>query len=240
MDRKTTADRLVLRDRLRERVRYRPVTLRPAERLGDEPFVVLVGGRRSGKTIAAAEHVADLLVAGRGLVAVVGPTFGQARDVCIEQPRSGVLDALARRGVRVRREGRGEWEWNRSIGELRYRGESVLRIDGLEDGAPRVQGHAVACAWLDELRLAPDRAGETALDQSIFPALSGSLNPQLIVTTTPAATRLVRRVLSDPRADTRRMTIWDNREHLPPRISRPDEGPLCRHPLGSPGTEKAS
>lgn len=201
MDATSTAEKLALRDRLKEKVRHKPITLRPEQRITDAngQLVVIVGGRRSGKTVAAAERTADLLIVGRGLIAVVAPTFAQARDVALEQAKSGVLDALARRGVRVRREGRGEWEWNRSIGELRYRGEAVLRIDSLEDGAPRVQGHSIGACWIDELRLASDRDAQQALNTSIWPALSGQPG-QLIVTSTPAPTRMIRQLLRDPHA----------------------------------------
>jgi len=208
-----------LLERLRLRETYPPVALRPKQIIGDHPLVVLIAGRRSGKTLAAAEWLAGRLTASPtpGLHAVVAPTYGQARDVCIEQPRSGLLDALARRGVDVARTGVGEWQWNRTIGELRRDGQPVVRIDSLEDGAQRIRGHAVAACWVDELRLAPDRMGAWALDESIRPALSGSEHGQMVVTTTPAPTKLVRQVMSDPFADVRRMTLWDNAENLPDR-----------------------
>jgi len=68
--------------------------------------------------------------------AVIGPTYGDARDVGIEGP-SGLLSIL----------GPAVTTWNRSLGELRTVNGSLVRIDGADDGALRIQGHGLAGAW---------------------------------------------------------------------------------------------
>ena len=88
---------------------------RPEQRLPAEPWrtCLIMGGRGSGKTRAGAEGAAQLAVDSwgwEGDAAIVAPTFGAARDVCVEGP-SGLLRTLA--GLIDK--------WNRSQGQLHHR-----------------------------------------------------------------------------------------------------------------------
>ena len=157
------------------------------------------GGRGSGKTRTGSEALADLIVETilsgdgdeQGDWAVVAPTFGDARDTCVEGP-SGLRSALA--GWTA-----GTWEkaWNRSQGQLRLVNGATLFVDGADDGALRVQGKNLRGVWADEVGLW--RKWEQAWDESL--AFAVRLEPGVIVATgTPKAGHgLVKRLLfGDP------------------------------------------
>lgn len=194
---------------------YKRVTLRLKQVIGTGPRVLLIGGRQSGKTLAAGEHFADRIINSDHEYALVGPTFGQARDVMMEHPRSGLLIAMARRGVRVARGGGGEWSWNRTLGELRHGDRVAARIDGASDGAQRVQGHSIAGYWLDELRLVADQPARQTIFESLEYALSASENPQRVLTTATRPTGLIKELVRSERWDTRWLPMAENEENLP-------------------------
>jgi predicted phage terminase large subunit-like protein len=180
---------------------------RPPE--GEWYLWALVGGRGSGKTRAGVEWLAEELRGDRrgDESAVLAPTFGDARDTCVEG-LSGLLGALERRGVAVA-------AWNRSIGELRLASGAVVRIDGADDGALRLQGHNFRRALCDELGLWRQGTGERAWDESLLPAVRLG-EPQIVVTTTPKPTPLMRRLLQDSSAVVTRMTTFENEPNLAP------------------------
>ncbi len=174
-------------ERLRVRAAAWEGLARAAQRppLGDWYLWALVGGRGSGKTRAAVEWLAEELASdGPGdESAIVAPTFADARDTCVEGP-SGLLGALERRGIAVA-------AWNRSLGELRLRSGAVVRIDGADDGALRLQGHNFRRALCDELGLWRPGSGERAWEESLLPAVRLG-EPQVVVATTPKPTPLMR------------------------------------------------
>lgn len=125
--------------------------------------------------------------------AVVAPTFGDARDICIEGP-SGIRAPLA--GWTD-----GPWAkaWNRSQGQLRLANGATLFADGADDGALRIQGKNLRGAWADEAGLW--KRWEQAWDESL--AFAVRLAPAcIIVTGTPKAGHgLVKRMIfGDPEA----------------------------------------
>lgn len=154
------------------------------------------GGRGSGKTRSGAEALAELIKTTieqgdgdeDGDWGVCAPTFGDARDVCVEGP-SGLRHALA--GFTD-----GSWgkAWNRSQGQLKLANGATLFADGADDGAPRVQGKNLRGLWADEVGLW--RKWEKAWDESI--AFAVRLDPAVIVATgTPKAGHgLVKRLIS--------------------------------------------
>jgi len=157
------------------------------------------GGRGSGKTRTGSEALAELIIrtieAGDGDEdgdwAVVAPTFGDARDICIEGP-SGIRGPLS--GWTD-----GPWQkaWNRSQGQLRLANGATLFADGADDGALRVQGKNLRGAWADEAGLW--KRWEQAWDESL--AFAVRLDPAcIIITGTPKAGHgLVKRLIfGDP------------------------------------------
>lgn len=186
--------------------------VRPAQRVGDAYITFITGGRRSGKTRAGAEWLAERLAGdGEGDVsAIVAPTFGEGRDKCVEGV-SGVLPALKRLEVPVR-------NWNRSIGELWLESGAKVIVDEAFTGAQKVQGEGLRRAWCDELRNWRARWDVMAWDESLLPAVSAGPGPQIVVTSTLKPKRLVKRLLADPKVDRRHMTIWENAANLAPEF----------------------
>lgn len=144
------------------------------------------GGRGSGKSRTGAEGLADLIIdtiqAGdgdeEGDWGIIAPTFGDARDTCVEGP-SGIRSALA--GWTD-----GPWKkaWNRSQGQLRLINGATVFADGADDGALRVQGKNLRGAWADEVGLW--RRWEQAWEESL--AFAVRLDPACIIATgTPKA-----------------------------------------------------
>jgi phage terminase large subunit-like protein len=197
---------------------------RPEQRPPDEWQTIFYrGGRGGGKSWTAAHLLAELILTdplreaeGPGQWAVVAPTYGDVRDVCVEAPESGLLAALgtSRAEVDAGRSERVEL-WNRSTGELRLRDNSVVFCDGADDGALRIQGKNLRGCWAEEIGLW--RQWERAFDESIGFALRKGA-ARLVVTGTPKADMparmLVRRLLDDPEVVNRRLRTMDNAAHL--------------------------
>ncbi len=101
------------------------------------------GARGSGKTRTGAEVFAELILTSPpGEWGVIAPTFGDARDTCVEG-ESGLKGVL----------GPAVSKWNRSNGELYIANGSIVHLDGADDGALRIQGKNLRGAWCDEIGL---------------------------------------------------------------------------------------
>ncbi len=208
-----------LRDRMRRdwRLDARPEQLPP-----DHSWTTLFlrGGRGSGKTWAGAHILAELIRndpnSSSGEWAVVAPTYGDARDKCIESEESGLLMAL---GTTKREVDAGisatVATWNRSIGELVMRDGTKVYIDGADDGAYRIQGYNLRGAWSDEVGLW--RRWKDAWSESLGFALRKG-EAKRVATGTPKANQparaLVRQLLDDPNVVSRRLRTEDNLDNL--------------------------
>ncbi len=217
----TPEAKLKLSDALWRNLR-RPEQIPPE---GDSWVWYVRGGRGSGKTRTGAEALSERIIATieagdgdeQGDWGVVAPTFGDARDVCVEGP-SGLRSALA--GYTD-----GAWHkaWNRSQGQLRLANGATLFADGADDGALRVQGKNLRGAWADEVGLW--KKWEKAWDESL--AFAVRLDPGVIVATgTPKMGHLlVKRLLygdpdlNIPPADhNTHMKMVDNIDNLSPVV----------------------
>src|SRR3990167_1799330 len=178
---------------------------------GDWRAWYLRGGRGSGKTRTGSETLAEWIRQWAfqdepGDWAIVAPTFGDARDTCMEGP-SGLLKA--RSGF----VSRGE-HWNRSMGELWLPNGDRVFCDGADDGALRIQGKNLRGAWCDEIGLWRD--WDIAWNESLSFAVR--LDPSLIVATgTPKAGHpLVAALLADEQVAKTHMRMLDNAANLHP------------------------
>jgi phage terminase large subunit-like protein len=179
------------------------------------------GGRRSGKTWSAANHLAELIKDNPGKEwACVGPTFGDARDICMENVHSGLIVVL---GGKISGEGKlldkGPHiaTWNRSYGQLWLNNGGVVYCDGADDGAYRIQGHGLSGCWGDEVGLWVK--WRVAFDESIKYAVS-NYPAKLIVTGTPKRTLgarvLVKRLIDDPNILNVQLYTEENVHNLDP------------------------
>lgn len=180
---------------------------RPEQRtpLGDWDTTLYLAGRGAGKTRSAAEDMAAAGVLNSNWrMAIVAPTFADARDTCVEG-ESGLESVLLRMGV--------EYTWNRSIGELIIPSTgSRYKLFSAEKPA-RLRGPQHHRAWVDELAQVAKRAVD-AWEMLLFGMRLGR-HPQIVATTTPLPLSVIKELLQDPYCLTRRGTTDSNRANLP-------------------------
>ncbi|TGX54751.1 ATP-binding protein [Sphingomonas gei] len=147
------------------------------------PLVWLImAGRGFGKTRAGAEWLSAMARCNPdGRFALVGATRDDVRRVMVEGP-SGLL-AVARANE--------DPVWRSAAGELRFASGAVAYAFSAES-AEALRGPEHHAAWCDEVGKW-GRRGMAAWDNLMFGLRKGE-RPRVLVTTTPRATALVRRV----------------------------------------------
>ncbi len=183
----------------------RPEQLLPE---GDWRTAWISGGRGSGKTRAGAESAADLaLIDPTTDGAIVAPTFGHARKICVEG-ESGILRALT------------GWvdKYNRSEGIVYLTGGGTIFLDGADDGAYRIQGENLGWVWCDEIGLWRVGHWETAWHESIQFAVRKPPGKILATGTPKAGHPLVKLLAEDPDVHSVRMRTFDNIANLAPNV----------------------
>jgi len=200
---------------------------RPAQTPPDPlPYIwFLKGGRNSGKTVTASNHIFELactlpFVPDNRIVrvALVGETFDDVKGTMVEG-KTGLLGIVPEEMVRA---------WNRSLGELIVevpQSEVVperreIRFNAYTSERPdKIRGPAFHLAWIDEPAKFKDadedpmKAGTTFSNLTL--ALRSGTKPHLIVTGTPTPCRLVRYFLDHPRAVVTHMSTIDNIDNVP-------------------------
>ena len=142
-------------------------------------------GRGFGKTRAGAEWVSEVARRnGDAQIALVGATGDDVRRVMIEGPSGVCAVARATERVRYRRDA-GEVVFPSGARAFVY---SAVAADGL-------RGPEHDAAWCDEL--AKWTNGDAAWDNLMMGMRRGA-HPQVLVTTTPRPTPLMRRVMALP------------------------------------------
>lgn len=169
---------------------------------GDWSTWLILAGRGWGKTRTGAEDAAWFGISRPSMrVAVIAPTYADARDTCIEGD-SGLLSVIPREFIET---------WNRSLGELILVNGTRYKLFSADE-PDRLRGPQHHRAWCDELAAwtKPD-----AWDQMLFGLRLGQ-NPQAVVTTTPKPVPLVRRIAQDARTRLTRGRTMDNAANLAP------------------------
>jgi len=175
----------------------RPNQIPPA---GNWSYWLLQAGRGFGKTRAGAEEVAWRMEDQPGIrVAVVAPTYADARDTCIEG-ESGLLRCLVHENID---------DWKRSLGELVLKNGSRAKLFAAEE-PDRLRGPQHHLGWAEELS---SWRYADAWDQLLFGLRLGH-HPQVIITTTPKPNPLTRRIITDPRTFITRGSTFDNAANL--------------------------
>ncbi len=169
---------------------------------------LVTGGRGSGKTRLGAEWV-NSLVRGlppfampkqhRGLIALVGETLGDVREVMIDGP-SGILAVSGR--------DRPRYEATRR--RLLWVNGAVAHVFSSED-PESLRGPQFEAAWCDEL-------GKWKNAEAVYDMLQFGLRlgpkPMQIITTTPRPTRLMKRLIADPSVTRERLSTEANKDNL--------------------------
>ncbi len=162
---------------------------------------LLLGGRGSGKTRAAAEWVRKMMEAQTcSRMALIGPTFADVRDVMIEG-ESG-LRAIATYGSRPHYEvSRRRLVWPNGGMALVFSAEDPDSMRG-----PQFDG-----AWGDEI--AAWSKPEAVLD-TLRPALRLGEDPRLVLSTTPRPIPVLKSLIADKSCRVDRATTRENMMHL--------------------------
>ena len=169
---------------------------------------LLLGGRGSGKTRAGAEWVrAQVLgpphshrMARR--IALVGETIGQVRSVMVE----GVSGLLSVHTYKERP------AFELANNQLVWANGTIAQMFAA-DSPDSLRGPQFDTAWCDEL--CKWRRPDVAWDNLQFALRLGTL-PQCVVTTTPRAIPLLKRIMDDHATVTSRSRTSDNARHLAP------------------------
>ena len=168
---------------------------------GDWATWLVLAGRGFGKTRIGAETIAAKAVLQPGTRwAVVARTYSDARDTCIEG-ESGLLPILREYGALE--------TWNRSLGEVILTNGSRIKLFSAEE-PDRLRGPQHHGAWCDELAA---WQYEDAWNQLQFGLRLGE-HPQVIVTTTPRPTKLVKDLIARDTTIVTRGSTFDNAENL--------------------------
>lgn len=185
---------------------------RLAERESEAPNIqwrvwLLLGGRGSGKTRAGAEWVRSIACnedeqAEPARVALVGKTLADVRNVMIEG-QSGLLGVHPPRERPLFEPSKRRLTWpNGAVAELFS-----------ADEAEALRGPQFTAAWCDEL--AKWRNAEKAWDMLQFALRLGDA-PRACVTTTPRATKLLKKIIADAATVTVHLATADNATNLAP------------------------
>lgn len=204
---------------------YRWYLQRRPEQICPDPVPTIwfcLGGRGSGKTLTAANHIYDYCVSlpytlenNTIYVALVGSTFDDVKHTMAEG-QSGLLNIIPEENLIA---------WNRTVGELKF----CIREDGnyrevransyTSERPEKLRGPNTHVAWLDEMAkfkdsdTDPTKAGTTW--SNMMMGLRLGTKPHVIVTGTPTPCKLVRYLLEHPDMKLSKMTTDDNRDNLP-------------------------
>lgn len=159
----------------------RPEQLAPE---GNWNIWVIIAGRGAGKTRTGAETLAKWASTTKGTYAVVGPTFGDARAICVEGSGSGLIDVLRSHNIKH--------AYNRSLYEIKLSNGSLIVIVGA-DTPDRLRGYNLSGGWADEI--ASWRRPAT-WHEALMPALRIGEHPRLIATGTPKPVPLVKDLMA--------------------------------------------
>jgi hypothetical protein len=183
-----------------EHPRARP-TQRPPD--GEWSRWFLMAGRGFGKTKAGAEWVRHLAESGKAQrIAIVGPTREDTRLVMVEGV-SGILAVSPPWFRPVYTPSLRQLVWPNGVIATCY---SADKPDGL-------RGYQHDHAWIDE----PGawRRGMDAFDMLMLGMRLGT-SPQVVATSTPKSTRLIKSLVVNPKTHLTTGTTYDNRRHLAP------------------------
>lgn len=181
---------------------------------GDWLAWMMRAGRGAGKTRTGAQDAVEHCLDHPGWrYAVVAPTFGDARYICIEG-ESGVQAVLAEMGIE-------DYAWNRSLGELVFGNGAQLNLYSAEK-PDRLRGPQHHRAWCEELASWRDAHKGDVLGSTwnnLVLGLRLGDDPRIIITTTPKRVALVRELSERPDVAETRGTTYDNLTNLAPSFA---------------------
>lgn len=172
---------------------------------GDWRTWLFLGGRGAGKTRTGAEWICfGARHGGRARQAIIGATFADVREVMIEGPS----------GLRAVHPGRDEELPRYEVGRRRVLFANGAEVMVFSAGEPdSLRGPQFEAAWCDEVAAWP--LGGEAWDMMQLALRLGD-RPQVLATTTPRPTPLVRRLVAERLTRVTRSTTAENAGNLAP------------------------
>ena len=165
---------------------------------------IYMAGRGAGKTRAAAEWIVwEAINKPKSRWAIIALTMSDAKHTCIEG-ESGLLAVLTRYGVR--------YDFLRTAGKVTLENGAELFL--YSAGEPdRLRGPQFHGAWCDEL----GAYSRPEVYDLLLPALRLGEHPQMLVTTTPRPTTLMRELVNIPNPGriVQKGSTFDNAANLP-------------------------
>ena len=176
---------------------------RPQQKAPDDYLNLFwCAGRGFGKTRSAAEETWWKAWTNDNIrVAVIAPTFNDARTVCFEG-ESGLLGCCPPEIIE---------SYNKSNLELKFKNGSVL-FGYSTDDPNRFRGPQFHLIWFEEISSFFNP--QEIWDMTAFGLRLGA-KPQRIITSTPKPIELVRYLASDPKTTVIRGSTYDNKANLP-------------------------
>lgn len=166
-------------------------------------------GRGFGKTRAGVEWVRSQIKKGHKRVAAVAATNSDIERVMVKG-ESGFLNCCSKHDKTNKGEPMGYPVWSPTKRSLTWENGAVVEFYSAEE-PERLRGPQFHAAWCDEL--AAWNKDEDTWDMLQF-CLRLGRHPRVCVTTTPKPTRLVRKLLKDPKTHVTGGSTFDNAANL--------------------------
>lgn len=176
---------------------------------GDWDYWVFNAGRGAGKTRSGAEWVRHKVKQGFKRIACVAPTKGDIRRVMVEG-ESGLLNVCWEHDKTYRGAKLGYPIWAPTNNTLTWENGAKVEFFSAED-PERLRGPQFHAAWADEV--AAWRNQQDVWDMLQFTLRLGR-KPQVMVTTTPKPTKLMRHLLKNERSHVTHGSTFDNSANL--------------------------
>lgn len=167
---------------------------------GDWFVWLILAGRGWGKTRVGAEQIRAWQEQGVKRFALIGQTPGEVRDVMVEG-ESGIIATSPKWNMPKYEPSKRRLTWPNGAVATVYSGENPEVLRGPQHEK----------AWIDEL--AKFRYQQDMWDNLILGMRLGNA-PQMIVTTTPRPTKLMKSLIKHPTTHVTRGTTYENRENL--------------------------
>jgi len=178
----------------------RPEQLMPG---GDWFLWLICAGRGWGKTKVGAESIREIVTGAPGsLIALIGPTSSDCRDVMIEGP-AGLLAAFPPEERPVYQPSKRRVNFRNGAVAFTYSAEEPERLRG-----PQHSG-----CWADEIAAYGENL-KPVWDNLRFGLRIGA-RPRIIATTTPRPMRFLKELMQDVNTKVTRGSTFDNGAHLP-------------------------
>lgn len=192
--------RLATERRLEWLSNARPEQISPP---GDWRIWLCLAGRGWGKTRVGSEDMAWDGQVYKHRIAVVAPTFADARDTCAEG-ESGLLSVIPEENIR---------KWNRSIGEIELRNGTWIKLFSADE-PKRLRGPQFHKAWTDEVAAWADPLTWDMLMFGLRLKRADGKAPSVVATTTPVPTPFVKKLVKSRRLVLSSGSTFDNAANL--------------------------